>query len=255
MKKEWLIDLFKYFVIGILLIFFFQCYGHTQNAYQVLKQISKGSKRALVCRTITTNVVNANLARNAALLRNTSNYSQHLLDCKIKINTEFSIPVLKKPESLYGGYNYLKILSTMARRDKFIADGYQRVWKNINNSTTYNGVHHIVNKSTLELIHRELKAKGLHSNVNLAEMQNNAPAIFHILHGNPEYKDIFHNSEYQLKMYHMYGIKGILEDFFRKMDNISLVTNYKIQYIPNFVKEGIMAEAELWAKNYNLKWE
>ena len=87
----------------------------------------------------------------------------------------------------------------------------------------------------------------------LHEIQNNAPAVFHSLHGNPVYKDIFHNREKQFKLYQKGGVKLVLDDFFKNVHIISREEN--VRFFSKEVIRNTYLEAHLWCETFNLKWE
>lgn len=185
-----------------------------------------------------------------------------LPDARIKrtvIEAQFAIARLSRPEKAFGGYNYLRTLAKLSYKPQNVDPNYLAVWRKINSSHSYNGAHHIVNKRTLQEIHlmekEKAKQKGEPYLINLSEMQNNAPAIFHRLHGNPNFSHIFHNLERQLFLYREYGVKGIIEDFFFQLEQISKESNYAIPAVPPVVIENTYLEAELWSKTFNLRWE
>lgn len=243
----------KKFITLILVVLLTQV-AYCQSAFTIIKAISKNSVRkgTLVCRTVRTLPKNYNVASRALLYQNPEKFLKtSISDCDIKITTEFKVPTLRSPETIYGGYNYLRFISSISKQKGSVYKEYLKVWNKINNSYTYNGAHHIVNKSTLKEIHHRMKLNSRHNNipfnVSLDEMQRNAPAIFHILHGNPNYKNIFHNMERQLEIYEEYGIKGILDDFFSNLETYGYPVSKQ-------VIKGTYLEAELWARTYNLRW-
>lgn len=189
-------------------------------------------------------------------------YIHKIQSAKLKrtmIEAQFAIARLSRPEKAYGGYNYLRTLTKLSYKPKNVDPHYQAAWRDINNSLTYNGAHHIVNKRTLEEIYlmeqEKARQKGEPYLINLGEMQNNAPAVFHRLHGNPHFRHIFHNQERQLFLYQQYGVKGIIEDFFFQLEQISKESSYAIPAVPPSVIENTYLEAELWCKTFNLRWE
>lgn len=177
-----------------------------------------------------------------------------------QIETQFAIPRLNRPENIYGGYNYLRTMTKLSLKlPNNVEKAYQETWQKINLTRTYNGAHHIVNKTTLEEIFLRMKeqarARGEEFNVNLSEMQNNAPAIFHRLHGNPQFNHIFHNRERQLHIYYRSGMKAVIEDFFEQVNMVAEESGGLILQVPQSVIEGTYLEAELWCKTFNLRWE
>lgn len=179
---------------------------------------------------------------------------------RVVLQTHFAIPRLNRPENVYGGYNYLRTMTKLSYNPTDnIEDIYQSAWRKINHVQGYNGAHHIVNKSTLEQIYLDMKTKarsrGETLGINLSEMQNNAPAVFHRLHGHPEFTPVFHNKERQLQIYYTSGIKAVIDDFFEQVNLIAWESDGLIPRVPQKVMEGTYMEAELWCKTFNLRWK
>ena len=208
-----------------------------------------------MCRSITTQVANAALTKEILRTQQVitkpiyTNVNRKVCTPEIRITYKFLTPKLTYPERLYGGYNYLKLLSRLSR-NKLIDKNFLHIWKNINKTQTYNGVHHIVNKSTLQEIYLRANLKG---RVRLDEMQNNAPAVFHSLHGNPAYKDIFHNRDKQVETYFKYGMKAVIDDFFNEVSIASRKEG--VRFFSKEVIENTYKEAHLWCNTFNCKWE
>lgn len=232
-----------------------------QSAFKIVKALksSRITKAALVCRTTKASVSQAALAKEVIKLHHPE-YTEVLSSAclpEIQFTAEFKVPLLRRPETLYGSYSYLKILAAWSREKGSVEYKYINIWKNIHRTQSYNGVHHIVNKSTLKAIHSDMKmyarSKGLPFTTNLAQVQNTAPATFHILHGNPEYKHIFHDADTQYKLYQSSGIKGVIEEYFKNINKVNAELGLKP--VPFSVILGTFKEAELWAKTFNLRWE
>lgn len=173
--------------------------------------------------------------------------------CEIKIQLERKLleNSIKSPNTVYGPYNYMRSFSAAARNTELINKKFYGTWKHINKTTGYNGAHHLISKATIKKIYKELKAEG--KEVSLQEMENNAPAIFHPLHGDPKYKDIFHNIDEQYEDYKKFGMKVAIISVLAKIDSINIQT-YMKRY-PEWYLKGILKEAELWCKYYGIKWE
>lgn len=153
-----------------------------------------------------------------------------------------------KPEQLYGGYNYLKLCSKSL-------NGLQ--WRSINKTKGYNGVHHIINVSTLSELYKITVQNYKDGLIGIYpfedEFMRNAPGIFHKLHNHPEFTSLFHNKEMQLYIYENYGIKGILDNFFQM---IAILNDSKgIEQISPEIIEGTYLETKIWCDYYGLKWE
>ena len=215
----------------------------SQSAFNIVKVARNATKPNVICRTITIRTSGLSVANrviNSSILSSPVKYKQinsKLCIPKTTITYDFKIPIITYPEKLYGPYNLLKLISRNSRTNKLISKEHISIWKNINKTQTYNGVHHIVNKSTLQEIYLRENLNGM---VRLDEMQNNAPAVFHSLHGNPTYKDIFHNKEKQFELYQKGGVKLVLDDFFKNVHIISREENVRFfskEVIENTYKE------------------
>ena len=255
-KKIFLVCLFCF--VGVLL--------HAQSAYKLVKLIgsSKSAKVVSVCRTTRVPIQHEALARNVVnlanpyLMRVSKVKGYYEVKClpEILIVTEFSAPILKNPETIYGGYNYLRILATASKERGVVSKRFVPIWKSINKTQGYNGVHHIVNKSTIKAIHsamkREYRASGKNFTIRLDETQNTAPAVFHVFHGNPRYTNVFHNSTQQIIAYKTGGVRKIILDYFNTINEINISNGMKP--IHQSVVDGTLKEAELWAKTFKLRW-
>ena len=246
----------KLFYVLLFLAYCSVC--NAQSAYQIMRSVVKGNiqKRITICRTIKAPIEQSKLV--ADVLKTHKQTSIYSTICKneLKVTSQFTAPVLKRPETLYGSYKYLKILSLLSKEATYIDKQFAFIWKNINKTQSYNGVHHIVNKSTLKQIHHDMKMRarrdGEAFTINLAQLQNTAPGAFHIMHGNPKYNTVFHNQELQYKIYKKYGISGIIKNYFYEINKLNLEVGLKP--IPGFVIQGTLKEAELWAKTFKLRW-
>lgn len=138
-----------------------------------------------------------------------------------------------RPYKVVGPNSYLK---GVARKFKG-----RKGWERIDQSGGYNGAHHIVTKSVL----KELG----YSNETL----NNTPSIFHPLHNSSAFNKDFHNHSKQLEIYRKSGIKGIIIDFFERINAINDVLGIP-QYTQTEIEKELL-EAELWARHWGLKWE
>lgn len=243
----------RHIILGLLLLLPLDIFS--QSAFNIVKASKNSFKPSIVCRSITTQVANVSLAkeilRTQQIITNPSYTYLNRKVCvpEVRVTYQFLTPQLTYPERLYGGYNYLKLISRMSR-NKLIDKNFLHIWKNINRTQTYNGVHHIVNKSTLQEIHLRANLKG---KVRLDEMQNNAPAVFHSLHGNPLYKDIFHNRDRQVETYFNYGMKVVIDDFFNEVSIASRKEG--VRFFSKEVIENTYKEAHLWCNTFNCKWE
>lgn len=232
-----------------------------QSAFKLVKALknSKITKAAVVCRTTKASTAQTALVKEVIQLHNPE-YTEILSSAclpEIQLKAEFKVPRLRRPETLYGSYSYLKILAAWSREKGSVEYKYINIWKNIHRTQSYNGVHHIVNKSTLKAIHSDMKlsarSKGVPFTINLAQVQNTAPATFHVLHGNPKYKHIFHDADTQYKLYQCSGIKGVIEEYFKNINKVN--AEFGLRPVPFSVIIGTLKEAELWAKTFKLRWE
>ncbi len=257
------------------LLFLLACFVLTgsafaQNTFSVITKAVKpsGTKPIVIQRNLTCPHSQLSLARHVCVDVNHGKIlSVHSQNLRVRdivipqyhIKAKIAVGRLNRPENLHGGYNYLRTLAKQARELGTIEPCYAQIWKKIADSRTYNGAHHIVNKSTLKEIHKDMKQKaeerGLPFPISLTEMQNNAPAVFHRLHGTPEYKHIFHNNERQVGLYYTGGMKMVIEDFFYQLKELGFRQHSRELQIPPAVQEATLAEAELWCKMFHLRWE
>lgn len=252
-----------------LVLSLFSCSASGQNAYTIVQKArnARHFKAAVISRSLQAPASQLALANSALKLRSPKPFTPIRFKQKIagervsqiRINTEFLVPRLGNPGNIYGGYNYLKTIAKLSRSPNTVEPAYARMWRLINDNAAYKGAHHIVNKSTLRIIYEDMAARaemaGKPFSVNLTEMQNNAPGIFHILHGHPSYQRIFHNAERQTDIYYEYGMKAVIEDFFEQINRISAASLGSIPGIPPSVMSGTYIEAELWCKTFHLRWD
>lgn len=202
-----------------LIVIVFLLLSSNLYAQNVFRFIGKGSALK-VTRTITTNQIYVNLARD--ILR-----AQGLTNIRAISPTALQVtyrPGIVTPAIVIGPNSYLKGVSRAFRGTKG--------WKKVNVGGGYNGAHHIVTKFVIQQIGGNNEAI------------RNGPSVFHPLHNKPEYVDIFHNHQRQLEIYKVGGIKGIVEDFFNRA--------------PGFTDDEVkimLLESELWSKHWGLKWQ
>nr|QGT50601.1 hypothetical protein Elusimicrob1349_0710 [uncultured Elusimicrobia bacterium] len=253
----------------LLVLGLFSCSAFAQSAYKIV-QTGKAIRRlkaSVVARTLQAPASQVALAKATSELRSprylhTARINPKIAQVRVPqvvINTDFLVPKLGNPANIYGGYNYLKTITKLARKPQTVEPAYARMWNLIANDHAYKGAHNIVNKSTLKIIYEDMTEKyalaGKIFPVNLTEMQNNAPGIFHILHGNPHYQRVFHNAERQTAIYYEYGMKAVIEDFFETINRLSAESGGAVPGIPPSVMIGTYMEAELWCKTFHLRWE
>ena len=200
-------------VIALLLL--------TQNLYSqsVYKFIGKGVNLQ-VSRTITTNQIYLNLARDILKAQGATNIR---IISPVALQATFN-PGIVTPAIVLGPNSYLKGVS---RAFKGAAE-----WQAVNAAKGYNGAHHIVTKFVIQQIGGS------------EEAIRNGPSVFHPLHNRPEYVDIFHNHQRQLEIYKADGIKGIVEDFFKRVEGF---TDEEVKIM--------LLESELWSKHWGFKWQ
>ena len=169
----------------------------------------------------------------------------------VEIERVISSNSLKNPARVYGPYKYLKSFSKASNNPLLVNEKYIDNWKHINTTGYYNGAHHLINKSTIKLIYLDLKAEG--KDVRLEEMQANAPAIFHPLHGDKDYLEVFHDSEQQYYDYKRFGMKVTVISSLERIDQVSMKLG--LSPMPKDYLEGVLKEAELWCKYWEINWE
>lgn len=261
-------------LVALALLWFSQYAVYAQNAYQVLKSASKvkvsAKSAAVINRHMCAPASCARLASQVASLsrpfQRSHYYQNHIVQKKmgtvvipqIHIITTFSAPVLKDPSSLWGSYHYMRALTKLSRTQGAVHPQYASKWKDVFTTTRYNGVHHIVNKSTLKAIYDEMKrqaaSKGRVFTVNLEDMQREAPGSLHPFHGNPKHAVVFHNLDNQMRLYRRGGIKAIVLDYFAQLQRFRLLYP-DAPFIPQEVVTNTLLEAQLWSETFQLKWE
>ena len=214
---------------------------YSQNVIQLIRNLNT----PVICRTIRTNIQLNDIALRAIENQKLNYTFQTNCYVELQLKKLITIKYLKNPMTIYGPYNYMRKISSIANFDYNLEQ-----WRNINNTTGYNGVHHLIMKSTIKMIYQDLKKTN--PRVSLIELENNCPSIFHPMHGNPRFKHIFHNPEQQYEQYKKFGMKITI---LSRLNEIDLVNQLIGQ--PHLSKEyieGILKEAELWSKHNGLKW-
>ena len=192
------------------------------------------------------------VAKRQSLNRHTNwSFTNTSSRVEVTINRKLAEHSLKSPKQIYGPYNYVRTFSRVSKQESLIEPSYLLEWRGIQESQGYNGAHHLVNKYTIKLIHDQMKAQGI--KFNLSECQNNAPAIFHPLHGDPKYQYIFHNPLEQYELYFQYGMKSII---IRKLYEINQLNIERgLPELPQEYIDGLLKETELWTRYHGLMWE
>lgn len=203
-----------------LLILLLSTNTFAQNYYQFIR---KGSV-AKVQRTVTKEFIDI----SKKIIKARIESGQFYKEIRAK-----QIQPIQRPMQVPGSVGYLK---GAARAFK---DTPQ--WEKVYESGGYNGAHHIVTKHLLE----ELGLNG--------EAITNAPGVLHPLHNNKYFDIYFHDHDTQKELYEQGGIKLILENFFKCINDINEALGYP-RYNREFI-ENEMFEAEIWAKYWGLKWE
>lgn len=227
----------------LLLLILLPVEGLSQNVYRV----AKATHSAILINRTTVVSPDLTLWARWAI----SDKSDHILTSKVKKQIALEATIkqgLCYPVEVSGGYNYLKLVA----REMKGCDG----WENISRTRGYNGAHHVMNKSVIQMIHSDMKIsakiQGKEFDIDLSEMQANAPAVFHPYHNRQGYEDIFHDWKRQLQIYYHFGVKAVVEDFFQRVNELN-----RAEGLPEYPEEFIehtLKEAALWAKHYGLYW-
>lgn len=237
-----------------LIILLFSTTLYCQNLIRIHRTIRPRNYTRL-SRTITTSIPRCflaiDIAKRQSLNRHTSwSFTNTSSKVEVTINRRLAEQSLRSPRNIYGPYKYVRTFSRISKQENLVATQYIEEWKGIQESRGYNGAHHLVNKYTIKLIHDQMKSSGI--KFNLTDCQNNAPAIFHPLHGNPKFKDIFHNPEQQLAEYNQFGMKVVVSNILNNIEKISIENG--LGTLPELYKESILLETEFWCKEYGLKF-
>lgn len=223
-------------IIAILCLFL-SVNAYSQNIYQIAKSTSRRGLR--VNRTITVSPVHVRAAERVLAKRTLIGRPKISMEVgKAVISAKMKQPLVH-PMRLSGGYNYLR---TVNKKFKLSPQ-----WKGVTDSGLYNGVHHIVTQTVIDAIAKEVDI------ADTKEMKANAPAVYSPLHGNILYTDFFHDHTTLLNTYHARGIRGIITDFYKNLNKV-----HQELGIPIYEKDVIdctLAEAELWAKRWEIRWE
>lgn len=238
----------KYLCIGLLL---FTTQAYSQNLIELWRPLQR-AKSAIVHRQIRVPREFEYSAMQVAKLDKRNDFSSSIIGNELYLNIEREIFAnsLKDPVKIYGPYTYTKAFSRASSNPILVNEKYIDNWKHINTTGYYNGAHHLINKSTIKLIYSDLKAQG--KPVRLNEMQANAPAIFHPLHGNTDYSRIFHNSERQYYEYKRFGMKVVIISAIEDIDRASIELGF--QPYPQEYLEGILIESQLWCEYWGIEW-
>ena len=88
---------------------------------------------------------------------------------------------------------------------------------------------------------------------NLEEAQRNAPAIFHPLHGDPRFQEIFHDPLEQYETYIKFGMKAVILNKLAQINKLNAIEGFP--ELPIEYMDGLLKETELWTKYNGLIWE
>lgn len=225
--------------------------AYSQSAVMLLRSL-RNLKPTTICRTINVPTARAFEAINVARVQSPNTYQLTNTACRVQVKMERHILAssITSPEAIYGPYKYVRAFSKAARTEELVRPQYLERWKKINETTGYNGVHHLISKSTIKRIHADLKRKG--KKVSLNDMETNAPSIFHPMHGNPEFSEVFHNIDQQYQDYKMFGMKVTIISLLERINEVNI--SLGAQPMPDWYLDGILKEAELWSKYYGLDW-
>lgn len=264
-------------ILVVLLVMFFgaQAAVYGQSAYQLVKLSRrvkfKPKPMGQINQHMRVPLASSSLALHVAKLRHPtaleSFEKERIFKTKqgevtvpeIHLVSSFPTPILRDPSTLWGSYHYLRVLTSMSRERGAVHPDYAEQWKYIFYVGSYNGVHHIVNKSTLKEIYFEMKkeaaAKGEPFTVRLDEMQRDAPGSLHPYHGNPQYSVLFHNINRQMELYRRGGIREIVRDYFKELQRYHEKNPQEAPFIPQQVIHNTLLEAKLWSETFHLRWK
>ncbi len=264
----------KKILVLLLAVCFSNPVVYAQSGYQVLKGAPKFLQKhgAIIARRMRAPVDSEQLAERVARLTLPTVFTKYrqstlfkrqgkalFLQPEIFIQTEFKIPVFTHPSLLWGSYQYLRVLTKVAQTPGAVKSKYVKEWKTLRQVTSYNGVHHIVNQRTLRNIYTQMKHRakesGVPFTVRLHELLNGAPASLHPYHGNPKYKNVFHNLERQEYLYQKGGVQAIVTDYFKQLNKFHRANPKEAPKIPTEVIANTLLEAKLWAETFHLKWK
>lgn len=228
---------------------------YSQNIIKISRSL-RNLRYTNITRTIHTNIprgfVALDIAKYQALNAHTNwNFTNTSTSIDVIITRKLAAQTLKSPRTIYGPYNYVRTFSKISKDESLTTGRHLEDWRHINNSQGYNGAHHLINKYTLKIIWENQRKNGIKT--NLDDMQKNAPAIFHPLHGDKRFQYIFHNPVAQIDDYNMYGMKMVILDLLNQIDEAGISIG-----LPRMNEDyilGILKEAELWCKTYQLVWE
>ena len=224
---------------------------YSQNAVMLLKGISESAPKTL-CRAVNVPAAGYSIANQALLSHRPDKLSYVNVCFAVQLSAEKDLIAksIASPTTLYGPYIYLRRIEDAGRDSELVNPAYATVWKHIHQTGYYNGAHHIINKSVIKRIHSGIKQNG--EKLCLDCMQRDAPAIFHPMHGNPTYNNVFHNHEEQYEIYRASGVKALMQHQIKKINKLN--RDIGLPEIEGEMYDGLMKEAELWCAIYGLKF-
>lgn len=264
---------FFIFLTAFLFCGFSVCRG--QSAYQILLMTGKLSEDKAPVRIITRQMqapaASSALANRVVSLKGPMSLcissASHLLSYKkykieipcVNIVAKYKVPPLQSPSSLWGSYHYLHLLTIISRTSAAIDPAYKEQWKVVPDSAGYRGVHHIVNKTTLRHIYKDMKEASQEKKeffaIKFSDLHNDSPGSLHPFHGKNQFSHIFHNSSRQLELYEEGGIKLIVLDYFKSLRQLALQYPQEAPAIPAEVVKNTLLESKLWCETFQLRWE
>lgn len=228
---------------------------YSQNIVSIGRSLRHFRTPTKIIRQIRVPIANTHNALEVAKLQSLQKQTRYTFTntsslSVITLERQLTKHSLKSPKTIYGPYNYVRTFSKISRQESLISTQNLTEWRQLHHPQGFNGAHHLVNKYTIKLIHEQMKERGI--KFNLSDCQNNAPAIFHPLHGNPKFKYIFHNPEQQLAEYNQFGMKVVVSNILNNIEKISIENG--LGTLPELYKKSILLETEFWCKEYGLKF-
>ena len=244
----------KFLLIPVILIGWELVYS--QNIISIGRSLRHFRTPTKITRQIRVPIANTHNAIEVAKLQSLQKQTHYTFTntstlSVITLERQLAKHTIQHPVTIVGPYNYVRVFSGLSKEADLVDPKFTEEWKYIQKAQDYNGAHHIINKYTLKLIWEEQRANGIKT--NLSDMQKNAPAIFHPLHGNPAYKYHFHNPETQLEIYKEYGMKIVLVEQLRRIDEVNIANGFPT--FPETYVQLLIKETRMWCKEHKLIWE
>ena len=240
--------------IFILILFILSCNAYSQNVYHLIKPykniFGKIQYPITIQKVTTIQLSNIESAVEAAYfnseVRKLENiYIQHMKSINntpIEFITQNIRQFNCSPENLYGGYNYLITCSRIL---------YSK------SPNILNSVRLIININLLKYLHQEsienYNTKEIYDYPFLDKFIINSPALLIPSLDYGEYNYLLNNNHDQINIYKNFGIKGILDIFFKHLNIIN--KKHGSNALPEYLIKGTYLEAKVWCNYYGLKWE